>query len=934
MIRWLPRFTLLSLLAIVLFAAGTASADLNKLDPHARIALRQLQAGDVPFAQEDGTASVLTSPGELDVFILGSVSRAQLEAAGARIRTELPGLFTAWVPVDRIEEVAALVDVTRIEGAAIYEVENNNGVTSTGADLFRSGGPTFTGLNGAGVIVGVVDTGIDYDHDDFKNPDGTTRILNIWDQTDAIGPNPPGFGYGSYWTSADIDALTSRAKDTHGHGSHTSGTAAGDGSAVGGTSAPAFTYAGMAPKADIIHVDASTTGSFSNSGMLDGVNFIFQRATAFGKNAVVNLSIGGQFGPKDGSSAFEVGMDAMAGAGRNIVFSAGNDRGANIHGEVFATVGGASATMSVNNGAVTNRRFIIAGWYNGTENMNVTVTTPNGTVIGPVVLGAMNAAYPGTLTPNGNVYVENGISTTTNGTRQVVIDVINPNGSLYNMTGTWTYTFTAVTLGPANGEIDLFRYFRSSTAFSPDFVIGNQPTREIINAIGTGLNTIAVAAWQTRQNWTDCRSALWNGPANATFGGPAVGNIATFSSPGPTRDGRMKPEIAAPGAEIASVNSADFTSTCPTGPTTLLPGLLHVINRGTSMAAPHATGAIALWMQKYGALTPAQVRALLAGRAIVDGFVTAFGPVPNKDFGSGKLFMGDMTDPTCAVTSPNGGEVIPVGSTINLTWNASDPYLGVTAVDLHLSRDNGITTEIIALNLSNSGSYSWTVTGPTTNQALLKVTARDAAGNAGTDLSDLVWAIVDPPVSTVVAQFHAESVEGGVRVAWEFTDPAAFDRIALERAAQADGPWTELEAELSAEGAATVALDRTAVTGSTYFYRLAATDRRGATMTFGPIKVTVGQPITEFAVSQVSPNPTSGEAMIEYTVPRASEVSVAMFDLQGREVATLAAGPHQPGRYQVAWSGEIDGGRANAGVYFVRVLGAGISKTRRIVVSR
>ena len=934
MIRWLPRSLTLFAVAVALLVAGAALADLSKLDPVARVALRQLQVGDVPFAQEDGTASAVSAPGELDVFILGSVSRAQLEAAGARVRSALPGLFTAWVPVDRIEEVAALANVTRIEGATICEAENNLSVPTTGADLFRGPGPTFTGLNGAGVIVGLVDTGIDYDHDDFKNPDGTTRILDIWDETDGIGPNPAGFGYGSYWNSADINSLASRAKDTFGHGSHTSGIAAGDGSQIAASSAPAFTYAGMAPKADIIHVDASVSGSFSNSGMLDGVNFIFQRATAYGKNAVVNLSIGGQFGPKDGSSAFEVGIDALAGAGRNVVFSAGNDRGLNIHGEVFATAGGANATLSVNAGNVTNRRFIIAGWYNATEAMNVTVTTPNGTVIGPIALGGMNAVYPGTLTANGNVYVENGISTTTNGTRQVVIDVINPNGTLYNMTGTWTYTFTAVTLGAANGEIDLFRYFRSSTAFSPDFVIGNQPSREIINAIGTGFNTIAVGAWQTRQNWTDCRSALWNGPANATFGGPAVGNIATFSSPGPTRDGRMKPEISAPGAEIASVNSQDYASACPAGATTLLPGLQHVINRGTSMAAPHVTGAIALWMQKYGALTPAQVRTLLSTRAVVDGFVTAFGAVPNKDFGSGKLFMGDMTDPNCAVTYPNGGEVVVVGSTINLTWNASDPYLGVTGVDLRLSRDNGVTTEIIALNLANSGSYLWTVTGPTTNTALLKVTARDAAGNQGVDLSDAVWAIVDPPVSTVVSQFRAESIDGAVRLAWEFADPSLFDRIAVERAASSTGPWAEIDAELSRDGAATVALDRTAAIGNTYFYRLVVTYRNGGTEAFGPIKVTVGQPITEYALSQVSPNPTPGPALIEYTVPRKSNVTVAMFDLQGREVATLASGPHEVGRFQVSWSGEVNGGRANAGVYFIRILSPGISKTRRIVVNR
>src|SRR5206468_11377226 len=131
-------------------------------------------------------------------------------------------------------------------------------------------------------------------------------ILKIWDQTDAGGPNPAAFAYGSEWSSASIDNLTSRAKDTHGHGSHTMGTAAGDGSAVGTAgSAPIYTYAGMAPMADIIAVDGSVSGSFSRTQMADGINYIFGQATALGKNCVVNCSIGSQFGPKDGTDAFE-----------------------------------------------------------------------------------------------------------------------------------------------------------------------------------------------------------------------------------------------------------------------------------------------------------------------------------------------------------------------------------------------------------------------------------------------------------------------------------------------------------------------------------------------------------------------------------------------------------------------------------------------------
>jgi hypothetical protein len=74
--------------------------------------------------------------------------------------------------------------------------------------------------------------------------------------------------------------------------------------------------------------------------------------------------------------------------------------------------------------------------------------------------------------------------------------------------------------------------------------------------------------------------------------------------------------------------------------------------------------------------------------------------------------------------------------------------------------------------------------------------------------------------------------------------------------------------------------------------------------------------------------------VIGYAVPRASEVSVLLYDLQGRQVALLARGPHGPGVYQVTWSGQVDGGRAHAGVYFLQLKGPGVMKTRRIVVAR
>src|SRR6185503_18468917 len=105
-----------------------------------------------------------------------------------------------------------------------------------------------------------------------------------------------------------------------GHGTHVLGIAGGDGSATGG-GVPAYTYAGMAPKADLVVVKTD----MSDTGVLDGVAYVMNRATALGKPAVVNLSLGTLYGPKDGTSPFEAGIAALTGPGRVIVVAAGND---------------------------------------------------------------------------------------------------------------------------------------------------------------------------------------------------------------------------------------------------------------------------------------------------------------------------------------------------------------------------------------------------------------------------------------------------------------------------------------------------------------------------------------------------------------------------------------------------------------------------------
>jgi subtilisin family serine protease len=924
MTRPLPLFLLVALLLLI---AGQAFAQASKLDARARIALAQLQAGE-PLSEMLARAEAVSREGDLDVFVVGSVSRAVLESAGARVRSQAGEVFTAYIPVGAINAVAALPGVRQISGAALCEQELDSSVPATNASALRGAGPDFIGLNGAGVLVGDVDSGIDYNHGDFLDPLGNSRLLWLWDQTDAGGPNPSGYAYGSEWTQADLTANLAREVDTGAHGTHVMGIAGGDGSATGGA-VPAFTYTGMAPKADLFFVKTT----MYTTDILDGVTYLFQKATALGRNAAVNLSLGSHYGPHDGTSPFEAGLSALTGPGRVVIKSAGNERASNRHAGLFATGAGDSCKLSITAGGTTSGRFLaIDSYYNAPDNINVTIRTPGNLFIGPITLGNVNVAYPGQTTGvNGRVYIENGLALTSNGDRQVYFEITSLGTGTGSINGTWTFYFTPVALG-GSGRVDLWRYYTSSTSLTPCTFTLRNTDDHLISEPGNAVELITAASWTSKKYWTDCGGRTlvsWTGTVSP-------GNLSPFSSPGPTRDNRLKPDIAAPGSAIGSALTRDGTVTCPSSASTLLPdGMMHVMNQGTSMAAPHVTGAAALVMQKYGAVTPAFIKSFLNARAVVDGYT---GTAWNKDWGNGKMWLGDMLDPAVTVTSPNGGETLLNGTLADLTWTATDAG-GVTTVDLLMSW-TGAAGPYVSLvsGIANSGSYPWTVTIPGGPSCLfsdcwLKVVAHDAQGNAGEDISDAEFTLMDLATPTVLSRFTASPVAAGIELRWQFSDPGSLGAVTVERAGQADGPWTGVAVEQRDENGVNVALDRSAQSGSTYWYRIAAT--AGATrLTFGPIEATAGEVIVDFALSRPVPSPTSGAARVDFAVPRDSRVSLGLYDMQGRRVATLVEGLFPAGRHQAMWNGTAGGRSVRAGIYFLRMQAPGVNLTRRLVVTR
>ncbi len=721
-----------------LILLSSAAAAKPAVSPALR-ALDALAPGEAPL-----TAVPTTDvPGVglvVDLFLEGNVSESELAARGVTIGSRLPnGVMTARVPLSRLGEVIDAPGLTRMSAGQKVQLHHDASVPSTQAtpNFWTAAPPNFTGNAGAGVIVGIVDTGIDWTHGDFKHPDGTTRILNIWDQNDLVGPNPPGFAYGSHWTAADINAGTPRQVDANGHGTHVAGSAAGDGSATG-NGQPANRFIGMAPRADIIFVATN----FNSTGVVDGVNFIFQRAAALGRPAVVNLSLGNQFGAHDGTETFDTAIDALTGPGKIVVVSAGNDGNSALHAEQLVPPGPAqTVTFSVPaytaNGGTGNDYVIIDAYYQGSANMQVTLTSPGPSpvTVGPVSKGA-NGANAASLA--GNIYMENGFTPSPSGDANIFIQIYDSNASRPPRQGTWTITLTPVaTL--ASTECDLWQsqHLLGAAGAVPVWT-SDVDESELVGSPGSATQAITVAAHVTKVTWPsiDGNNYTYSSP-------PAVGAIAPFSSPGPRRDGGQKPDISAPGMGIVSAKSMSAAVANPW----INPDGVHFTNQGTSMSSPHVAGGVALLLADQPALTPAQIKTKLAADAVTDGFT---GAVWNKNFGNGKLRMirVDTTAPTVTVTAPNGGENWLEGSSQAITWNAAD-NVGVTSVDIDWSANGGGSWSAVAAGEVNDGTCSWTVPATTTTQALVRVTARDAAANSTADASNAVFTISSASASPV-----------------------------------------------------------------------------------------------------------------------------------------------------------------------------------------
>lgn len=663
---------------------------------------------------DDPNAIGPTAPVNL-VLRVDSVDDAALAAAGLHLLRGSGVARTGAASPASVPAVADVPGVVEVDLADQGAPDLNSSVPATRADHARTGA---LGLSGAGVVVGVVDSGIDIFHHAFRKPDGSTRLLGLLDTTapytitaggvptggtftlgwvppagrpgagtqqttpalpfdatvqqvlaaiSTIGAVEPGdvlatggplpgspvvVAFAGRYLRKDVKPLVVAAStitpaaasilvergreytpdqintalanpaapfgswDEDGHGTHVMGIAAGDGSQAGNCQGSDY-YVGVAPAADLVAVKTT----FADAETIRGVEFVFDRATALGKAAVVNLSLGSDSGAHDGSGTDELRYDQLlttTPAGRAIIKSAGNSgarydhsadpatqprSGGGIHS--FKTLApNSTQTMSVVIRPSDRQDDWFELWYAGAGRVSLQLAEPGGAATGTVVPDA--AAYTTPLAGHG-LRITSATNATSTGRHRIFVRLSPPAGGAVTP-GTWVITLTE-TAGQATDVDCWIRTDRTDP--HPRFADADQDRTRTLSTPGTARNVIAVANYDHRTS-----------------------ELAESSSRGPTADvrpaGETKPDVAAPGTGITSAKSAarntGICCDCCTD--------FYVAMSGTSMAAPHVTGIVALLFQRNRTLTFDQVRAHLRASADPPDPITA-PTLPNADWGAG-----------------------------------------------------------------------------------------------------------------------------------------------------------------------------------------------------------------------------------------------------------------------------------------------------------
>lgn len=482
------------------------------------------------------------------------------------------------LPEHIVELVAALTEIEYMEKPKLLFFAVNNGrrvscINPLQTGQMRGGTAGRNDLSGTGVIVAVIDSGIDYAHPDFRNADGTTRILDLWDQTIPAGSvadplseenveqsflgAPAGYFLGTEFPQEVInralEQTTEReryavcpSRDISGHGTHVTGIAAGNGIASQGR------YRGVAYESPLLIVKLGTPGERSfprTTELMQAVDYCIRKAQEYGMPVVLNLSFGNNYGSHSGNSLLESYLDDMADYWRtSIITGSGNEGASAVHAagtlrenvteEVEVAVSGYEISLN------------LQIWKNYADEIAVSLIHPDGSKAGPIqqILGAQRFRLGNT-----DVLLYYGEPSPYSPYQEIYFELLPADDFIDS--GIWTIQLLPQKIAVGNYDMWL-----------PAGGVLNEGTGFVLPSVETTLTIPSTAA-----------RVITVGAYDGYFD-----RAAAFSGRGYTREtNQVKPDLVAPGVDITSC----------------APGGGYVVRSGTSMATPFVSGGAALLMQ-------------------------------------------------------------------------------------------------------------------------------------------------------------------------------------------------------------------------------------------------------------------------------------------------------------------------------------------------
>lgn len=628
----------LSVIVPSLVASLTLQA--QGLDPAARLlvadpaALAPVRSGDGPtHTSADASVSVYI---QYDPATFSPTSLSRLDA---RLGVSTGSLATVTLPLSQLASLASLPGVTYVQAAKQAHLALDLARAEAFADDAQAINHPVTLLpfSGQGVVIGQVDAGLDYLHNAFRTADGQLRISRVWEQgtnpaTASIRGlhSPEPYGYGAEFDTPELILEARGDSEAGSHGTHVMGIAAGSDSYLDGR------FHGLAPEAELVMVALSDDFGADNVRVSDAIQYIFAYADSVQKPCVVNLSLGTNLGPHDGTSPFDQIADALQGPGRLIVAASGNYGYDQFH--ISRTFAEPIAPTDAFQAIIPHEFYSsyvygeIDLWADPSldftlELFDYNTFSSNETEVKSFTHTSLTDGEVQTVTLGRNA----------TGNIQLTGEVNPLNGKTHillrsNLTSLRNNHQAALRIVPVSGsgQIDLwaddkklhFNHVREG------FTV--HTTESTITELGgTAHRILSVGAYTTRDAF------LLEGDPVTHPVGMFLDDLCSFSGFGPTADGRQKPDVCAPGSFIvSSISGHDVTEIYMHSHYTDADGhpQRYGYMQGTSMSTPFVTGAVALWLQAYPSLTPEQLRDVVAQTSRTDGFTAS-----PRLWGSGKV---------------------------------------------------------------------------------------------------------------------------------------------------------------------------------------------------------------------------------------------------------------------------------------------------------